>query len=73
MDMKRLCCLLIILLPVMLCARKQPEKKPEGVRRLEVRLSDNPVQGGNLEITYLIEALDMNVVNPPHADGGIFR
>lgn len=68
--MKRLCCLLIILLPVMLCARKQPEKKPEGVRRLEVRLSDNPVQGGNLEITYLIEALDMNVVNPPHADGG---
>ena len=68
--MKRLLSLVVFFLPLLLCAQKNAVKKPEGLRRLEVSVSDNPVQGGRLEVTYLIEALDMNIPHPPVADGG---
>ncbi len=68
--MKRFLCVVMIFMPLLLCAQKESGKKPEGLRRLEVSVSDNPVQGGRLEVTYLIEALDMNIPHPPVADGG---
>lgn len=68
--MKRFLCVVMIFMPLLLCAQKESDKKPEGLRRLEVSVSDNPVQGGRVEVTYLIEALDMNIPHPPVADGG---
>ena len=68
--MKRFLCVVMIFMPLLLCAQKESGKKPEGLRRLEVSVSDNPMQGGRLEVTYLIEALDMNIAHPPVADGG---
>lgn len=68
--MKRFLCVVMIFMPLLLCAQKESGKKPVGLRRLEVSVSDNPMQGGRLEVTYLIEALDMNIAHPPVADGG---
>lgn len=68
--MKRFLCVVMIFMPLLLCAQKESGKKPEGLRRLEVSVSDNPMQGGRLEVTYLIEALDMNIAHPPVSDGG---
>ena len=68
--MKRFLCVVMIFMPLLLSARKESDKKPEGLRRLEVSVSDDPVQGGRLDLTYLIEALDMNIAHPPVADGG---
>lgn len=68
--MKRFLCVVMTFLPLLLSAQKKTSGKPEGLRRLEVSVSDSPVQGGRLEVTYLIEALDMNIAHPPVTDGG---